>query len=95
MSRRKRLGVAELARIYPSGDCLPLHPTRATYEDVEELEKKSHLGDTLFLFLARELCSPRERLTLLQQIRRVESAIDDLTKVRDQLQLVEQRLEVL
>ena len=60
---------------YPSADLLPIEVTADTVpEDIEDC------GDTLFVFLCRELCEEGIDLATVQQ--RCRNAIEDISSVR-------------
>lgn len=84
----------DLYAAYPDSDLLPLDPKNLTPEAVEAAEGRPlGLGDTLFLFLVRDLCSPAghpDHCDLDEQMARVRTARADLEAV---YQALEQRRE--
>jgi hypothetical protein len=63
------------------------------FNDMDDLESEDDLGnvgDTLFLFLMRELADSEECDTLEEAQRRVDIALGDLQAVRDALSEAEQ-----
>ena len=74
-----------LYEAYPAHDLLPITPpTEKTSYDAFAREAEQ-AGDTLFLFLLRELCSPTDPCTATEANARLGSAIRDLEEVRDAL----------
>ena len=85
-TRPAAFSLRDLYEAYPDSDLLPLDPENLTLETVEFEERRCGLGDTLFLFLARELCAPADVCDLDIQLSRVESAIGELESIRRALQ---------
>lgn len=74
-----------LYEAYPDRDLLPITPpTQETSYDAFAREAEQ-AGDTLFLFLLRELCSPNDPCTITEANARLGSAMCDLEAVRDVL----------
>ena len=70
---------------YPDHDLLPIAPPTAKTSYDAFAREAEHAGDTLFLFLLRELCSPNDPCTATEADARLVSAIRDLEEVRDAL----------
>lgn len=85
---------AQLYWAYPHSDLLPMEPPSATKtwkQFVDELNKNERipgqsLGDTLFLFLARELArTSGDQIDSDEQLRRIKSAIEQLDETLQDL----------
>lgn len=76
---------------YPSSDllALPFEVTEAT--TLADLEGLAHndwaVGDTLFMFLCRELCSPRDEIDEAEARRRIGTVFLDLSAVADAMEV--------
>lgn len=73
---------------YPSSDLLPIAApgSEGAAEDLDDIEAMSaDIGDTLFLFLCRELCSEKDEVDITEAARRLNRIIRDLVTVRDRL----------
>lgn len=76
------ISVAQVYQAYPDNDLLPFEISDdVTLSDIEGLAREGQLGDTLFLFLCRELCQPGDEVDLDEGIKRCEQAISDITAV--------------
>ncbi|MEZ6126640.1 MAG: hypothetical protein R3C49_26255 [Planctomycetaceae bacterium] len=76
------ISVNQVYRAYPDSDLLGISVDESTtLDDIEDVS--ATLGDTLFLFLCRELCE--EELTVEEAARRCDSAIEQISAVRDSL----------
>lgn len=66
---------------YPDSDLLPIEVTdETTLDDIEEMRES--IGDTLFLFLCRELCNnDDDELTFGEGVKRCQSAIQQINAV--------------
>ncbi len=75
----------DLYRAYPDRDLLSIEPpTKKTSFD-EFVQAAEHAGDTLFLFLLREICSPADPCNTVEAELRLASAIADIKEVRENL----------
>ncbi len=72
---------------YPGRDDLGITVTEeTTLADVELRTTWAQLGDTLFLFLCRELCDPDEQeATDLQTLDRITTVVNELTALHTNL----------
>lgn len=78
--------IQEVYDAYPNSDNLGIDPpgTDGAATDLDDIEEmQGDIGDTLFLFLCRELCDPSDVLTAAEAGRRLKTAINDLAAVRE------------
>lgn len=76
------ISIAQVYRAYPDSDLLPFEISdEVTLADIEALASRGALGDTLFLFLCRELCNQDEELDLAEVVERCDRAISDIRAV--------------
>lgn len=76
--------IKEIYDNYPSSDLLPIEVTDETrLEDIEA--EADEVGDTLFLFLCRELCNENDPLTREEARSRCANAIHDISCIRQGL----------
>lgn len=87
--------IKQIYDAYPSSDLLslPMEITEATtLADLEILSDNDWaVGDTLFMFLCRELCSPRDVTDEGEARRRIGIAFHDLSAVADALEVFSDR----
>lgn len=79
--------VKQVYDAYPGNDLLgiPFAVTDAT--TLASLEAVDWQGDTLFMFLCRELCSPRDEIDEAEARRRIGTAFLDLSAVADAMEV--------
>lgn len=65
---------ADLYRAYPDSDLLPM--------EIDGVPKSADCGDTLYLFLYRELYSSDDPIDDDERVRRIDRAFHDLAAVR-------------
>jgi len=77
--------IIDIYNAYPGSDLLPVDVAEdMTLEDIEFVEATGPgIGDTLFVFLCRELANPDDELDADEAARRCESAMDQIAVVRD------------
>ena len=85
MCKTEAISLHALYAAYPAHDLLPITPPTAKTSYAVFAQEAEQAGDTLFLFLLRELCSPNDPCTADEAIARLGSAIRDLEEVRDAL----------
>lgn len=73
--------INDVYHAYPNSDLLPIEVTTETMLD--DVEDADSLGDTLFLFLCRELCNENDEVELPEAVKRLKTAIHDINAVRE------------
>ena len=80
-----RITHQDLYRAYPDHDLLAITPPTKKTPYEKFVREAEHAGDTLFLFLLREICSPADPCTTAEAELRLASAIADIKEVRENL----------
>lgn len=75
--------IQELCNAYP-GD-VPVDPETVTFDDIELASFEGGLGDSLFMFLCYELCDPDDEIEKPEAVKRLSTAIRDVSVVRDSM----------
>ena len=75
----------DLYRAYPDHDLLSIMPPTEKNSFEEFAQAAEHAGDTLFLFLLREICNPSDPCTITEAELRLASAIADIETVRENI----------
>ena len=85
MCKTEAVLLQALYAAYPDHDLLPITPPTIKTSYGVFVREAEQAGDTLFLFLLRDLCSPNDPCTATEANARLGSAIRDLEEVRDAL----------
>lgn len=75
----------DLYAAYPDAEYLSILPPKETTSYVDFEREAEDAGDTLFLFVLREICNPNDPCKKNVAKSRLDSAIADLEAVRDNL----------
>ena len=78
------ISVKDVYDAYPHSDLLPIDPPTesTTLEDIESVD----VGDSLFLFIVREICNPNDEMDHAAPLCRMEMAMNDLAAVHNMLE---------